>query len=91
MSDPNEIAALKASVRGAVRTAEALAALASRIEALDPHADVPPAELEELSRVTGAHAIASTALRGLVNTMLTRRGTEKVESVPGLGARDSDE
>lgn len=74
MTDPSEIAALKASFRGALRTAEGLNELAARIEALEPHADVAAADLEELSRVTSAHAIASAALRGLVNTMLARRG-----------------
>ena len=74
MSDPNEIAALKASFRGALHSAEALAGLAPRIEALDPHAEVPPEDLEEMSRTTAAHAIASAALRGLVNTMMGRRG-----------------
>lgn len=74
MTDPNEIAALKASLRGAVATAESLAALAPRIEGIEGHADVPAADLEELSRATAAHALASAALRGLVNTMLARRG-----------------
>jgi predicted RecB family endonuclease len=76
MSDSSEIAALKASFRGAVRSAEALAALAPRIEALDPHAGLPAEELDELSRITAAHAVASAALRGLVNTMRARRGVE---------------
>lgn len=74
MSDPNEIAALKASFRGALTSAEKLAALAARIEALDPHGDIAATDLEELSRLTGAHAMAATALRGLVNTIQTRRG-----------------
>jgi hypothetical protein len=73
MSDPNEIAALKASLRGALATADALAALRDRIEAIDGHGDVGAEDLEELSRVTAAHAIASAALRGLVNTMRSRR------------------
>ncbi len=76
MTDPNEIAALQASFRGALSTADALAALQDRIAALDPHGDIPPADLEELARVTAAHAIASAALRGLVNTMRVRRGVE---------------
>lgn len=78
MADPNEIAALQASLRGAIDTAGALAALKDRIEALDPHGDIAPADLEELARVTAAHAIASAALRGLVNTMRVRRGVETV-------------
>jgi hypothetical protein len=74
MTDPNEIAALKASFRGALKTAENLATMTARIDALDPHGDISGADLEELSRLTAAHALASTALRGLVNTMMTRRG-----------------
>ena len=74
MTDPNEIAALKASYKGARGTADALASLGERIEALDPHADIAAADLDELARVTAAHAIASAALRGFVNTMLARRG-----------------
>jgi hypothetical protein len=73
MSDPNEIRALKASFRGALDTAGALSAIAEKIEGLDEHADISPEVLEELARVTAAHAIASTALRGLVNTMQNRR------------------
>lgn len=74
MTDPNEIAALQASYRGALSTAGALQALSSKIDALGPHADIAAEDLEELARVTSAHAIASAALRGLVNTMLARRG-----------------
>ena len=73
MSDPNEIRALKASLRGAADTAAALSALQPKIEALDEHGDVAADVLEELARVSAAHAIASAALRGLINTMLTRR------------------
>ena len=73
MSDPNEIRALKASFRGALDTAGTLAALQERIEGLDEQGDVAAEDLEELSRVTAAHAIASQALRGLVNTMQHRR------------------
>jgi hypothetical protein len=73
MSDPNEIRALKASFRGAMDTAGALAALQATIEALDERADIGTDDLEELARVTAAHAIASAALRGLVNTMQHRR------------------
>jgi hypothetical protein len=74
MSDPNEIRALKASLRGALDTAGTLASLQGKIEALDEHGDIGAEDLEELGRVTAAHAIASAALRGLVNTMQTRRG-----------------
>jgi hypothetical protein len=74
MTDPNEIAALKASFRGAMSTADALVALKERIESLEVNADPSAADLEELARVTAAHALASAALRGFVNTMLARRG-----------------
>lgn len=74
MTDPNEIEALKASLRGALSTAETLAAIRARVEAFDSRGDVPADDLEELARVTLAHAIAAQALRGLVETMRTRRG-----------------
>ena len=74
MTDSNEIAALKASFRGALSTAEALGALRERVESLDPGVDVAPADLDELARLSAAHAIASAALRGLIVTMLARRG-----------------
>jgi hypothetical protein len=72
MKDPNEIRALKASFLGASETAAALHALNERVQGIDEHADVPSDLLDELSRVTAAHAIASNALRGLVNTIRTR-------------------
>ena len=73
MSDPNEIRALKASLRGAIDTAAALESLQPRVEAFDERGDIGQEDLDELARVTSAHAIASTALRGLVNTMIGRR------------------
>ena len=75
MTDPNEMSALKASFRGAVATADALHEIRDRIEALDVHADMPAEELDELSRLSVAHALASAALRGLVVTMVARRST----------------
>lgn len=75
MSDPNEIRALKASMRGAIDTAETLAALQPAVEALDERGEVSQETLDELARVSAAHAIASNALRGLINTMLARRTT----------------
>jgi hypothetical protein len=79
MSDPNEIEALRASMRGVRRSAEALAAMGERVEALDPHADISDADLDDLQRLSSAHAVAAQALRGLVHMMLRRR--EKVEDV----------
>jgi len=74
MTDSNEIAALQASFRGALGAADALGALRERVESLDPRVDVVPSDLEEFARVAAAHAIASAALRGLIVTMLARRG-----------------
>jgi len=73
MSDPNEIRALKASLGGAIDTAAALEALQPKVEAFDERGDVSQEDLDELARVTSAHAIASAALRGLVDTMIARR------------------
>ena len=73
MGDPNEIRALKASFLGAVETAAALEGLRERVQGLEDGADISAETLEELGRITSAHAIASAALRGLVNTMRTRR------------------
>lgn len=73
MNDPNELRALKASLRGVADTSAALASVQTRVESLDEHGDIPPDELDELHRVTLAHAVASAALRGLVQSMQTRR------------------
>lgn len=90
MSHPNEIEALKASLRGVRRSFEDLIALSTRVEALDPHTDVPDADLDDLRRLTLAHAVAAQALRGLVVTMLRRRG--KVEdAVAGTGTEMGEE
>ena len=74
MSDVNELEALKASFRGTLAATERLAGLWERVAALDPHADIAAADLEELGRVSLAHAVAAQALRGFVVTMQTRRG-----------------
>lgn len=73
MADSNEIKTLQASFRGAVSTAAALAAVEDRVMALDPHAEIPGEDLEELGRVTLAHAVSSQALRGLIESMRARR------------------
>jgi hypothetical protein len=84
MSDPNELAALKASMRGVRRSAEALAGMSDRVEALDPQSDISDTDLDDLQRLSSAHAVAAQALRGLVYTMLKRRG--KVEdAITGTG------
>ena len=74
MTDSHEIEALKASFRGALAMGESLAALRETIEALDPRANIAAADLEAIGRVTLAHAVASQALRGLIERMLARRG-----------------
>lgn len=74
MVDLTEIEALKASLRGARSAADALAEVAARVEATDPRDDVADADLDDLQRLTLANAIAAQALRGLVETMLKRRG-----------------
>jgi len=65
--------ALKASFQGALDTAAALEALKGKVMALDPNGDVSAEDLEELGRVTLAHAVSSQALRGLIETMRARR------------------
>jgi hypothetical protein len=84
MSDPNELEALKASVRGVCRSAEALAGISDRIEALDPQSDISSTDLDDLQRLSSAHAVAAQALRGLVYTMLKRRGKLE-EAMTGSG------
>ena len=73
MADSNEIDALKAAFRGALSTAATLEAFAGKITALDRDHDIGAADLEELARVTLAHAVSSQALRGLVESMRARR------------------
>ena len=70
----NETRALKASVRGALDTAGVLASLREQVERLEESAEVGGDLLEELARVSAAHAVAAAALRGLVGTMQLRRG-----------------
>ena len=74
MTDVNELEALKASFRGALSTGQRLLELEARVAAIDSHADIAGGDLEELGRVTLAHALAAQALRGFVVTMQTRRG-----------------
>jgi hypothetical protein len=71
--NPNEIAALQASYRGALAAAGALAAMQQQVEALSMSADVDPALLDELGRLAAAQATASAALRGLIGAMVERR------------------
>jgi hypothetical protein len=73
MADLNEIRALKASFQGALDAAAALEAIKAKVMALDPTADVSADDLEELGRVTLAHAVSSQALRGFIESMRARR------------------
>lgn len=73
MTDSNEIEALKASFRGALGTADALAALRDTVMNLEPAAGISSEVLDELGRVTLAHAVSSQALRGLIERMQRRR------------------
>jgi len=73
MADPNEIAALKASFRGALGSAESLASVKERVEQIDAGEDVGADLLEELARLSLANAVAAAALRGLVESMVGRR------------------
>lgn len=81
MPDLTEIEALKASLRGARRASDALSEVAARTEATDPRADVAESDLDELHRLSLANAVAAQALRGLVESMLKRRG-KIAEPVP---------
>ena len=74
MADLTEIEALKASLRGARSAAAALADVAGRVEGSDARSDVSDSDLDDLQRLTLANAIAAQALRGLVESMLKRRG-----------------
>jgi len=85
MADLTEIEALKASLRGARRAAAALDEVAARIERTDAHADVAATDLDELQRLSLAHAIAAQALRGIVESMLKRRGKVGVSVDAGSG------
>ena len=88
MPDLTEIEALKASVRGARAAADALTDVAAKIEAIDPRDDVSDMVLDDLRRLTLANAVAAQALRGLVESMLKRRGKLPVEAAAGPAGTD---
>jgi hypothetical protein len=74
MLDPNELQALRAALRGALATSAAVKQIDERLDAaVAPGADISADDLAELARVTLAHAVSAQALRGLVETMRTRR------------------
>lgn len=72
VTDSGEIEAVKASFRGALDTADALAALKDKVMALDSATGLSSEDLDELARVTLAHAVSSQALRGLIETLRRR-------------------
>lgn len=88
MPDLTEIEALKASLRGARSTARALDEVAARVDRTDPQADVADADLDDLQRLTLANALAAQALRGLVESMLKRRGKMEAAVEAGNGGVD---
>ena len=85
MPDLTELEALKASLRGARRAAEALTGVSTRAEAADRRADVAEGDLDELQRLSLANAVAAQALRGLVESMLRRRGKISEPVADGAG------
>lgn len=89
MADVNEIRALQAALTGARHAAGQLRDVSARVEAGDPHADISAADLDELHRLSHAHALAAQALRGLVETMLKRRGMAQ-EVAPTSGGSDDE-
>jgi len=91
MPDVTEIEALKASLRGARAAADALAAVAESVEHTGPHADVADGDLDDLQRLTLANAVAAQALRGLVESMLKRRGKLAAEAAVEVGSAGIDE
>jgi hypothetical protein len=88
MPDLTEIEALKASLRGAGRSAAALSEVTGRVERTGAHADVADGDLEELQRLSLANALAAQALRGLVESMLKRRGKIVEPVAEGSGGID---
>ena len=63
--------------------------VAGRIDATDPRNDVADGDIEELQRLSLANAVAAQALRGLVESMLKRRG--RIEEPVTEGAAGIEE
>jgi hypothetical protein len=86
MADLTEIEALKASMRGAIRAAEQLGGVVGvKVEDIPPHGDIADADLDDLQRLSLANAVAAQALRGLVESMLKRRGKAPAAVADGSG------
>jgi hypothetical protein len=90
MADADEVEALKASMRGVRHAAAALSELSIRVEALDARSDLPDADLADLQRLSLANAVAAQALRGLVQTMMKRRGKVVEEAVSRSTGEDEE-
>ena len=88
MADLTEIEALKASMRGAVRAAEQLGPVGLKVEDIPPHGDIAEGDLDDLQRLSLANAVAAQALRGLVESMLKRRGKAPTVAADGSGGID---
>jgi hypothetical protein len=76
MTDRSELQALQAALRGTLAAAALLEAHRERIDALDASSDLSISDLEELARESLANAVASQALRSLVEGMRARRTSE---------------
>jgi hypothetical protein len=61
-------------MRGVIAAVHDLRPLADRMEALDPQSDVSDTDLNDLQRLSLGQAVAAEAFRGLVESMLRRRG-----------------
>jgi hypothetical protein len=61
------------------------------VDATDSHTDVSGADLDDLQRLTLANAIGAQALRGLVETMLKRRGKLAQDEIEESEAAGIDE
>jgi hypothetical protein len=90
MTDPNELEALRASLRGVQRAAADIDAQAGRFAALDEGEDVAESDLEALQRVSLANAVAAEALRGLLKMMLKRRGKGADEEATESSSADEE-
>ena len=88
MADLNEIQALGSSLRGAMRSAADLSDVASRIQGASAQTDLSETDLDDLQRLSLANAVAAQALRGLVESMLRRRGRSVPAGAGGEGGID---
>ena len=90
MTDPGEVEALKAAMRGARQTGDRLRELSARVEVLDSRTEIPRSGSRGSAAATSAHAMAAQALRGLVQTILRRRGKIVDEVIGGSSGGDAE-